>query len=320
MEEYLRRVQSRLGASEGSIHAVLGGPEPDVDTVAATLCLALHLSQKEAPGGVCVPVLCGCRCDAVLPEETVRYLKRVKLCESLLLWRDDVDLMRLHHTERLSLTLLRNGLLDSSEFHTLESSIQRVVYHDGQQDAGDDGVLSTVTTVTIEILQEAAEHIRATLGEILGEALQLQTEAFWMKHGRRSAQLEELVRSLEQWREVPIGEHDEVKLQDLMQQLTLEVKEFSDGDMTIALTSMTTDKEDWHDYVDVLKSFSHHHGYDSLVVLLSISDSVHHPRQQVAVYSNNTDILKQICSELEKAKLALLEHKKKHSCQQRKQS
>lgn len=56
----------------------------------------------------------------------------------------------------------------SSEFHTLESSIQRVVYHDGQQDAGDDGVLSTVTTVTIEILQEAAEHIRATLGEILG--------------------------------------------------------------------------------------------------------------------------------------------------------
>lgn len=29
----------------GPIHAVLGGPEPDVDTVAATLCLALHLSQ-----------------------------------------------------------------------------------------------------------------------------------------------------------------------------------------------------------------------------------------------------------------------------------
>ncbi|GLD54037.1 protein prune homolog 2 isoform X5, partial [Lates japonicus] len=32
-------------ASEDPIHAVLGGPEPDVDTVAATLCLALHLSQ-----------------------------------------------------------------------------------------------------------------------------------------------------------------------------------------------------------------------------------------------------------------------------------
>uniref|UniRef100_A0A3Q3CMP9 Prune homolog 2 with BCH domain n=1 Tax=Haplochromis burtoni TaxID=8153 RepID=A0A3Q3CMP9_HAPBU len=243
MEEYLRRVQSRLGASEGPVHAVLGGPEPDVDTVAATLCLALHLSQRESSGGVCVPVLCGCRCDTVLPEETARYLKRVKLCESLLLWRDDVDLMRLHRAKRLSLTLLRNGLLDSSECRTLESSIQRVVYHDGQQDAGDDGALSAVTTVTKEILQEAAEHIRATLGEILGEALRLQTEAFWMKHGRHSAQLEELVKSLEQWGEVAVGEHNEVKLQDLMQQLTLEVKEFSDGEMTVVLTSMATDKE-----------------------------------------------------------------------------
>lgn len=32
-------------ALQDPIHAVLGGPEPDVDTVAATLCLALHLSQ-----------------------------------------------------------------------------------------------------------------------------------------------------------------------------------------------------------------------------------------------------------------------------------
>lgn len=29
----------------GPVHAVLGGPKPDADTVAATLCLALHLSQ-----------------------------------------------------------------------------------------------------------------------------------------------------------------------------------------------------------------------------------------------------------------------------------
>lgn len=75
------------------------------------LCV-FGLLKRESSGGVCVPVLCGCRCDTVLPEETARYLKRVKLCESLLLWRDDVDLMGLHRAERLSLTLLRNGLLD----------------------------------------------------------------------------------------------------------------------------------------------------------------------------------------------------------------
>nr|XP_046242083.1 uncharacterized protein LOC124057657 [Scatophagus argus] len=81
----------------------------------------------------------------------------------------------------------------------------------------------------------------------------------------------------------------------------MELKEFSDGDMTVALTSVATDKEDWHDYVDELKSFSECRGYDCLVVLLSISDKLHHPRQQVAVYSNNTDILNQICCELEES-------------------
>lgn len=56
----------------------------------------------------------------------------------------------------------------SSEYHTLESSILRVVHHDWQQDADDDGASSAVTTVTRELLQEAADHIGAALGETLG--------------------------------------------------------------------------------------------------------------------------------------------------------
>ncbi|KAK2837207.1 hypothetical protein Q5P01_014419 [Channa striata] len=303
MDEYLRKVQSRVGAdaSEDPVHAVLGGPEPDVDTVAATLCLALHLSQKEKTGGVCVPVLRSRRSDPVLPTETVRYLQSVKISAKLLLWKEDVDFLKLHRAGKLTLTLLRDGLLESSEYPTLESSILRVVHHDGQQDAGDDGASSAVTTVTREILQEAAEHIRASLGETLGEALRLQSEALWTKHGHQSAQLEELKRSLEQWSHVTAGAYDEAKLKHLEQLLTMELKEFSDGEMTLALSSVTTDKEDLHGYVDGLKFFSHQHGYDGLVVLLSINDSVHHPRQQMVIYSNNTNVLNQICSELEES-------------------
>lgn len=52
--------------------------------------------------------------------------------------------------------------------------------------------------------------------------------------------------------------------------------------------------QELHRYVDGLKYFCHHHDYDGLVILLSISDTVHHPRQQVVVYSNNTDILNQV--------------------------
>lgn len=55
-----------------------------------------------------------------------------------------------------------------SEYHALESSILRVVHHDGQQDTGDDGASFAVTTVAREIRQEAAEHVRATLRKTLG--------------------------------------------------------------------------------------------------------------------------------------------------------
>ncbi|XP_027889864.1 uncharacterized protein LOC114154722 isoform X2 [Xiphophorus couchianus] len=303
MEEYLRRVQSRLGAGlpEGPIHAVLGGPEPDVGTVAATLCLALHLSQKQPSGGVCVPLLCRKQCSTELPEETVRYLRRVKISESELLWREEIDLVNLHHTGKLLLTLLRDGLLESSEYHAVESSVLRVVHQDGQRDAADDGGMSALTTVAREILQDAAEQSRAALGELLGDALELLREALWIKQDSGPEELEDLLRSLEEWGDMTVDQPDEVKQQELTQLLMMELKEFTDGEMTLALTSLTTDQEDWHNYVDDLKLFCHQNGYDVLVAVLSISDTVHHPRQQVAVYSNNTDILNQICAELEES-------------------
>ncbi|KAF3851134.1 hypothetical protein F7725_012906, partial [Dissostichus mawsoni] len=206
------------------------------------MCIALHLSQKETSGRLCVPVLCRPHCDAALPEETVRYLRRLKISQSSLVWREDVDLVKLHHTGKLSLTLLRDGLLDSSEYHTLESSILRVVHHGGQQDAGDDRASSAVSTVAGRFFKRHQSTSEQRWGR-LSEALQLQSEALWIKHGRRSAQLEELMRSWEQWSDVTAAQHDVAKLQDLEHLLTLELKEFSDGEMTIALTSVTTDKE-----------------------------------------------------------------------------
>lgn len=48
---------------------------------------------------------------------------------------------------------------------------------------------------------------------VSAEALRLQSEALWIERGHRSAQLEELMRSLEQWTDVTSGQHDEAKLQ-----------------------------------------------------------------------------------------------------------
>lgn len=56
----------------------------------------------------------------------------------------------------------------SAEYHALQPGVLRVVHHDGQRDAEDDGASSAVATVTRELLQEAAEHVGAELGESLG--------------------------------------------------------------------------------------------------------------------------------------------------------
>ena len=45
------------------------------------------------------------------------------------------------------------------------------------------------------------------------EALQLQREALWIKHGCHSEELEDLMRSLEQWGDARVDQHNEVKQQ-----------------------------------------------------------------------------------------------------------
>lgn len=57
---------------DASVHAVLGGPEPDVDTIAATLCLALHLSQ--VIWSLFVSCMCfTCPCLCFLLNNTFRF-------------------------------------------------------------------------------------------------------------------------------------------------------------------------------------------------------------------------------------------------------
>ncbi|KAK0144924.1 hypothetical protein N1851_016186 [Merluccius polli] len=70
------------------------------------------------------------------------------------------------------------------------------------------------------------------------EALRLQKERLWVQNGRRSAQLEEMLCALEKWCAVP-KRHDK----DIEQQLTQTLNEFTDGEFTLALTSMTSESQ-----------------------------------------------------------------------------
>lgn len=68
--------------------------------------------QREPPDEVCVPVLCGRPSDLSDPGEASSYLRQLRVSHSSLLWRDDVDLLKLQQTRGLSLTLLTYDLLN----------------------------------------------------------------------------------------------------------------------------------------------------------------------------------------------------------------
>lgn len=87
-----------------------------------------------------------------------------RMCSSLMTQRG-VVFMQMHGNQH---SLPPPPRSPSSEYHALEPGVLRVVHHDGQRDAEDDGVSSAVATVTRELLQEAAEHVGAELGESLG--------------------------------------------------------------------------------------------------------------------------------------------------------
>ncbi|KAJ8005982.1 hypothetical protein DPEC_G00123540 [Dallia pectoralis] len=331
MDDYLRRAKTMLvpGPGRPKVHAVLGGTELDVDSVASTLSYALFLGQ-EPSGSVCVPVLCGQRCGVGLPGETVQYLQRVGVSESSLLWKDDVNLLLLHNTGTLSLTLMRDQVLNSFDYDNLESSVLRVV-HRHEQQAGGEGVSSTVMMVAREILQEAVEQICAPLGELLGEALRLQSEELWRKDGRRSVDLEDLLRRWQERSRISPSEvttspsAGETRLQDIEQALLKELKEFSDGELTMAFTTVPVDLEQYRTeferQITTHKEGSlwwvkttNHTGSNSdlfprggrvcqvptFVVTSPLSDP-RHAHQQVGVFSDNSDILNQLCCELEES-------------------
>ncbi|XP_034152414.1 uncharacterized protein LOC105014463 [Esox lucius] len=192
--------------------------------------------------------------------------------------------------------------------HGLESSILRVV-HRHEQQAGGRGCRPTVMMVAREILQEALEQICAPLGELLGEALRLRSEELWRKEGRRSEDLEELLRKLEERSgvspyEVTTSPNIGETLQDIEQVFLKELKEFSDGELTMSFTTVPVDLEDWNDRHELtreLKLFCHRRGYESLVVVSSLQNDPRHAHQQVGVFSDNSDILNQLCCELEES-------------------
>uniref|UniRef100_A0A8C9RCE4 Protein prune homolog 2 n=2 Tax=Scleropages formosus TaxID=113540 RepID=A0A8C9RCE4_SCLFO len=313
MEEFLLRAKSMLetGSQWSRIHAVLGRDQVDVDTLASSLGYAYFLSQKEPSDCLCVPLVNQRRSEYSLPEQTRAFLQEVRVPESTLLWRDDVDLVQLHATGQLTVTLLGGDWLNRGEASSLASSVIRVIHRSERQGHGE-GAVPLTAIVTREILQEASERLSAPLAGLLRGALLVQSVKSPTKDHCLPPDYEDLLRELGH-RCLDQGHADDVtgdqhplvmdiqgvNMDEILQK---DMKEISDGDIKLSVSVVSIDLEDYSTRPGLiwdLKSFCDRHGYEGLVVVSSFLNDVHRQCEQVAVYSANKDILNQICCELE---------------------
>ncbi|MFT7811877.1 protein prune homolog 2 isoform X4 [Arapaima gigas] len=310
MEEFLLRARSMLenGSQWSKIHAVLGREQVDVDSLASSLAYSYFLSQEERSDCLCVPLVNQRRSEFSLPEQTLAFLQEVHVPESTLLWRDDVDLLHLHATGKLAVTLLGGDWLNRGEASSLASNVVRVIHRSERQGRGEWAAPLTAT-VAREILQEAPDRLVAPLAELLRGALLVQAVKSPTKGHCLPPDYEHLLRELGHRCFDQGHAGDATRSANMDEILQKDMREISDGDIKLSVSVVSIDMEDCSTYPGLiwdLKSFCDRHGYEGLVVASSSLNDAYQQCQQVAVYSANKDILNQICCELEEGQSSSL--------------
>ncbi|XP_034778227.2 uncharacterized protein LOC117421070 isoform X4 [Acipenser ruthenus] len=316
MDEFLQRTKSRLvpGSKLPKVHAVLGSKTCDLDCVASVLSYAFFLDKNKPLDAVCVPVLISQRSELHLANETRIFLEQISVSESCLICWDEIDLHQLNTSGKLSLTLLSNNVL-TSEDCALESAVVRVINPCERWESSEELQESSSTTlVAREILQEAPELLTLQLALLLRGAILFESISAPSKDRKLTNDQEELLCFMEKkFGELPLREDVITVLKsarpkfqgaNIEELLLKEVKELSDGDIKVAISTVHMNLEDYSNcpsLIGDLKVFNDDHHYEGLVLVSTSFQGDYQQCQQVAVYSGNLELLNQICCELEEA-------------------
>uniref|UniRef100_A0A0L8FIU5 DDH domain-containing protein n=1 Tax=Octopus bimaculoides TaxID=37653 RepID=A0A0L8FIU5_OCTBM len=131
MESYLVQAQEDLAHlfDYKTVHVVLGNESADLDSVISSLVEAFYLSRtNKADDVLIIPVINICRRDVHLRKTLHHVLKQQgTLCDDLI-YRDDVDLQKLHFHQKLKLTLVDQNILPLKDV-SLEDCVVSVIDH-----------------------------------------------------------------------------------------------------------------------------------------------------------------------------------------------
>ncbi|XP_048213938.1 exopolyphosphatase PRUNE1 isoform X2 [Perognathus longimembris pacificus] len=127
MEAYLQGCRASLQESR-PLHVVLGNEACDLDSMVSALALALYMTKTAEAEEIFIPVLNIKRSELPLRGDNVFFLQKVHIPETVLIFRDEIDLHALHRAGQLTLILVDHHVLPKSD-RALEEAVAEVLDH-----------------------------------------------------------------------------------------------------------------------------------------------------------------------------------------------
>nr|XP_044994752.1 exopolyphosphatase PRUNE1 [Jaculus jaculus] len=317
MEDYLKDCRAALQESR-SLHVVLGNEACDLDSMVSALALAFYLTKTTEAEEIFIPVLNIKRSEFPLRGDNVLFLQRVHISESLLVFRDEIDLRALHRAGRLTLLLVDHHVLPKSDA-ALEEAVVEVLDHRPIEQkccppchVSVELVGSCATLVTERILQGAPEILDRQTAALLHGTIILDCVNMDPKIGKATPKDNKYVEKLEAlFPNLP----KRSDIFDSLQKAKFDVSGLTTEQMLrkdqktiyrqgtkVAVSAIYMDLEAFLQRSNLLadlSTFCQTHSYDALVAMTIFFNTHNEPVRQLAVFCPHVALRKTICGALE---------------------
>ncbi|XP_006755793.1 PREDICTED: protein prune homolog [Myotis davidii] len=293
MEDYLQGCRAALQESQ-PLHVVLGNEACDLDSMVSALALAFYLAKTSETEDVFVPVLNIKRSELPLRGDNVFLLQEIHIPESLLIFRDEIDLHTLHQAGQLTLILVDHHVLPRSDA-ALEEAVAEVLDHRPIEQkrcppchVSVELVGSCATLVTERILQGAPEILDRQTAALLHATIILDCVNMDLKIGKATPKDKKYVEKLEAlFTDLP-------KRNDIFD--SLQKAKFDVSGLTTEQMLRKDQKTIFNTY-----AFCQAHSYDALVAMTIFFNAHNEPVRQLAVFCPHAALRTTICGVLERS-------------------
>ncbi|KAL0591044.1 Exopolyphosphatase PRUNE1, partial [Plecturocebus cupreus] len=300
------------------LHVVLGNEACDLDSMVSALALAFYLAKTTEAEEVFVPVLNIKRSELPLRGDIIFFLQKVHIPESILIFRDEIDLHALHQAGQLTLILVDHHILPKSDA-ALEEAVAEVLDHRPIEQkhcppcqVSVELVGSCATLVTERILQGAPEILDRQTAALLHGTIVLDCVNMDLKIGKATPKDSKYVEKLEAlFPDLPKRNDIFDSLQKAKfdvsgltteQMLRKDQKTIYRQGLKVAISAIYMDLEAFlqrSNLLAELHTFCQAHSYDVLVAMTIFFDTHNEPVRQLAIFCPHVALRTTICEVLE---------------------